>query len=285
MPRITLIVDRHVEVAPQGTNSGEAPLLEALRERGADAEVRRWEDTDASTLDTDLVLVRRLDLDPGRREDLLAWAHETSTSITVLNPVDVLRWNSHRSYLLELEDRGAPLVPTAWMAQGDRIDLGALLERRGWSRALVQAAVPGAEAAGTIVTADQVAAGQLALDGLLQGDDATLQALPTEGDSAELTSAIVVDGKVVRLVRRGAGLEPVESPDAAALASWVVEATGVDLLVARVDLRSDELGTWQLVAIDAAAPDVPLERFPDLAGTIADAILRRTGAPPDGGPG
>ena len=282
VPAVTLITDNDTV----GAGSSDEALIEALEELRTTVDVRPWNQVDAHLVDADLVVIRDLDLDPERREGFLTWALAVQEQAVVCNPVDVLRWNSHRSYLLELEERGAPVVPTAWTARGDNIDLAALMADRGWERALIAPAVLGATTVAVPVGEGgcQLAAGQGALDRLLRLDDVTIQALPEDGLAAARIAAIVVDGRVSHVLRRDgsaqAQAEPVVDAEAAALAEWVVEATGVELAVARVELQPDELGTLQLVGLDAVTPDLGLHAVPEAAATIAAALLRRLPDPP-----
>lgn len=277
MPAVTLITD----LDTAGAGPSDEALIDALQHHGATVDVQPWVEVDAELLASDLVVIRTLDLDPDRREGFLEWARAVQERAVVSNPVDVLRWNSHRSYLLELEERGAPVVPTAWTARGDRIDLAALMAHRGWERAVITPAVLGATTMAVPVGSGgcELAAGQGALDRLLRLDDVTIQRSPADGPQAEHIAVLVVDGRASHVLRwagtAASQAECVEDAEAAALAEWVVEATGVELAVARVELQPDELGTLQLVELDAMAPDLGLRVVPEAAGAVAAALLRQ----------
>ena len=120
------------EQAP--TDQDDAPLLAALVARGHDAELVAWDDPAVTWEAFDAVLIRTTWDYHTRREAFVAWAAEVQASTRLFNAAEVVRWNTHKSYLLELEERGAPIVPTAWLAQGDRVDLVALAAARGWAR-------------------------------------------------------------------------------------------------------------------------------------------------------
>jgi hypothetical protein len=59
----------------------------------------------------------------------------------------------------------------------------------------------------------------------------------------------------------------------AALAEWIVEATGTALLVARVDLLEDASGTPQLAELEATEPDLYLNVVPEAADRLAAALV------------
>ena len=50
--------------------------------------------------------------------EFLAWARGVAARTELVNPIEVLRWNAHKSYLVDLAGRGVPVVPTALVARG-----------------------------------------------------------------------------------------------------------------------------------------------------------------------
>jgi glutathione synthase/RimK-type ligase-like ATP-grasp enzyme len=278
-------------VGPSFMHEVDTRLVAALRERGAAVHTPCWSDVEVAWDAFDLAVVRTTWDYVDDRDAFVAWAAATAERTALWNPADVLRWNTHKSYLLELEDRGAPVVPTAWLAQGDRIDLADLLASRGWSRAVVKPAVAAGSQGLARVDAAAAAAGQRHLDALLAVGDAMVQAyLPSVETRGEL-SVVVVDGEVSHAVRKlpaagefriqeefgGRYVEEELDRDTTDLAAWIVETAGTELLLARVDLLEDEVGTLQLAELEATEPDLYLDAAPDAAARVADAILRRAG--------
>ncbi len=67
------------------------------------------------------------------------WLSQLERSgVTTFNPVPLLRWNLHKGYLAELAARAVRIVPTAFLEQGARVQLPALLAERGWKEAVVK---------------------------------------------------------------------------------------------------------------------------------------------------
>lgn len=285
----------------------DTPLVAALEGRGVRVHRPVWHDPAVAWDRFDLALVRTTWDYHHRREAFVVWAAAAGDATRLWNPPDALRWNTHKSYLLELEERGAPVVPTAWLGRGDRIDLGALLAARDWSVAVLKPAV-GASAEGLLRVAAGLpaevadpgdgpagavglATAQRHLDALLAAGDVLVQPYLDAVESQGELSVVVVDGTVTHAVRKRpaaddfrvqeeyGGHATVETPDAevAALARWVVEATGAPLLVARVDLLQDAVGTWQLAELELTEPDLFLAAAPAAADHLADAIVARAG--------
>jgi glutathione synthase/RimK-type ligase-like ATP-grasp enzyme len=274
---------------PARAAEADAPLLAALQARGVEATQPCWDDEAVAWERFDVVAVRTTwDYAP-RREEFLGWAERVAKATVLVNGADVLRWNTHKSYLIELEERGAPVVPTAWLGQGDRVDLGALLAARGWSGAVAKPAV-GVGGRGLVrVLPGAADAAQPELDRLLAAGDVLVQPYLDAVEEVGELSVVLIDGEVSHAVRkrprrgeyrvhreRGGRYELVEvGADAAALARWLVEATGQDLLLARADLIEDDLGALQVVELEATEPDLYLELAPEAADRLADALMAR----------
>ncbi|MFP4149098.1 MAG: RimK family alpha-L-glutamate ligase [Nitriliruptoraceae bacterium] len=269
------------------TDQDDGPLLDALAAAGHEPALLVWDDPAVRWADQDAVVIRTVWDYHHRREQFLAWAAQVAGVTALFNPPEVLRWNTHKSYLLELEERGAPVVPTAWLARGDRVDLTALAGARGWCDLVLKPAVG---AGGHEVQRVDPDTGQPALDRLLEAGDALVQpyldAIATAGE----LSVVLIDGEVSHAVRKrpapggllvqiehGGAYEPLEEvpDDAAALARWVVSATGYDLLYARVDLVPDAVGTWQLTELEVAEPGLYLHLVEDRAARLVTALERR----------
>jgi len=99
---------------PKGDGDEDA-LVEALQRDGVDVVWQPW----GEPVDADLVVLRATWDYTERLDEFLAWCE----SVPVLaNPVPVVRWNTDKSYLVELADRGVPVVPTAVVAPGETPD-------------------------------------------------------------------------------------------------------------------------------------------------------------------
>lgn len=269
------------------TDQDDAPLLAALGAAGHDATLAVWDDPDVTWDSFDAVLIRTTWDYALRREAFVAWAAEVESRTRLFNAAEVVRWNTHKGYLLELEERGMPLVPTAWLAQGDHVDLTALAAARGWDEVVLKPAIG---AGGDGIHRCAPSAGQHHLDALTATGDVLVQPyLPTIETHGEL-SVILFDGEVSHAVRkrpgqgaflvqidRGGTYEPLEQvPDEAArLARWVIEVTGHDLLFSRVDLLVDEAGTWLVNEVELTEPGLYMHLVEGTAQRLVEALLRR----------
>jgi glutathione synthase/RimK-type ligase-like ATP-grasp enzyme len=282
---VILATARHLPELDQD----DAPLATALRDRGCTVALAPWDDADVDWSDARAVVIRSTWDYTGRRDEFVAWAEHVAAVTALYNGPEIVRWNTHKGYLIELEERGAPVVPTAWLGQGDRIDLGDLLNSRGWEEAVVKPTVDAGSRGLFRVGPTTVELAQHHLDALLARGDAMVQpflaAIEREGE----LSVVFLDGAFSHAVRKqpavgefriqveyGGSYRPEQPPaETIDLAAWILDATGHDYLYARVDLVADEDGTPQLAELEVTEPSLYLTQVPEAAGRLADAIVRR----------
>src|ERR1044072_7642133 len=98
-------------------------LLRALAARGIAADAVVGDDAAVEWAAFDTVVVRSTWDYFVRREEFLAWAEGVAAATGIHNPVPVLRWNSDKRYLLDLERWGVPIVPTTFVEPGAAAEL------------------------------------------------------------------------------------------------------------------------------------------------------------------
>ncbi len=111
-----------------------------------------------------------------RAAEFLGWiARLEASGVRVWNPAPLVRWNLDKHYLVELENRGVPVVPTVTLMRGSPTALLDLLESAGWDQAVVKPAVS-ASAYETWRTSRASAAGDVGRFGaLVAAGDVLLQ--------------------------------------------------------------------------------------------------------------
>ncbi len=98
------------------------PLIGALAERGVSATPAVWDDFAVDWAAFDLVVLRSTWDYAERRDAFLTWANSLER---VLNRVPVLEWSSDKArYLVDLRAADVPIVPTSFVAPGERLTPG-----------------------------------------------------------------------------------------------------------------------------------------------------------------
>src|SRR5262245_7862751 len=89
---------------------------EALEARGIDEQPAVWDDRNVDWATFDAVLIRTTWDYQDKRAAFVAWAEQLP--VPLYNPADIVRWNTHKSYLRDLEASGVPIVATEWLHRG-----------------------------------------------------------------------------------------------------------------------------------------------------------------------
>jgi hypothetical protein len=276
----------HAELARLGVEAPQVPW---------DAEGVDWGSFDA-------VLIRTTWDYQERRDAFVAWAERVAAVTRLFNPFGVVRWNTHKSYLRDLEARGVPVIPTAWLAAGSRADVGRILEERGWRRAFIKPAV-GATARETLrFDAGRVGEAQRHVERLLPREDLLVQPYLARVETEGECSAIFIDGELTHGVRKVpvAGDYRVQDDFGAKDGPWamsaaegelarrVVEAAGAhpakrrldaqsraQLLYARVDFLRDDEGALRVTELELVEPSLFFRHGRHAATKLAEGLVRR----------
>jgi hypothetical protein len=100
---------------PDGDGDDEG-LVGALRQRGLHAHWLSWDDP--KTLDADLVILRATWDYIDRLDEFLAWTFRVRN---LVNPRQVVVWNTDKRYLADLADAGVATVPSRFFAPGEKV--------------------------------------------------------------------------------------------------------------------------------------------------------------------
>jgi glutathione synthase/RimK-type ligase-like ATP-grasp enzyme len=97
-------------------------LIEPLKKYGFKAEPAVWDDNKTEWGMYDLLIVRSCWNYYQKYREWLEWLDGLMAKNTkVWNPIEIMKWNSHKSYLLELEQRGAKIVPSKMAKAGENL--------------------------------------------------------------------------------------------------------------------------------------------------------------------
>ena len=263
------------------------PLAAVLAGRGHQVTAAVWDDPALDWSSFDIAMLRSSWDYFHRRDEFLQWAERAAAATRLWNPLDLIRWNSHKGYLVELRARGAPVIPTEIVPAGSVFDVGARMAEHGWMRAVVKPAVS-ADAYGTIlVERTGIADAQAHADRLLAGRDVMMQPYFKSVEEPGERCLVHIDGRFSHAVRkrshfvggRHVGPEglPVEAADderhAAAVVLRLARAEGA--LYARVDLARDDAGRPCLMELELVEPTLFFTGAPGAADRMAEALEAR----------
>lgn len=284
MTRIALVASQAA-----GELFGDGPLLEAAFERlGIETEILAW-GKGPEWGGFDAVVLRNTFDYVQDREGFLDWAGEVAAQTRLANPLDVLRWNTDKRYLRDLEAAGIPTVPTLWVKPGQPIPVP------DWAEYVVKPSVScGARLAARYCRGDDPT-DHIRRINAARGA-AMLQPYVASVDNRGETGTYVFGDEVSHAIGKGpvlaAGQPPVDDsslgfsqavepapidPKLAAFARRVL-AAAPEVVYARVDTAPDADGDPMLLELEVAEPYLFLELAPQGADCFARAIdtwLRR----------
>lgn len=277
LPRIALVTcDPMPEPDPD-----EGLLENAIREAGGEPVSVGWRsDFDWSSV---ALAVPRTTWDYYRHHDeFLAWAERVDAATTLLNPLSVIRANTDKRYLATLERAGVPVVPTAVVEPGDPIDLGALLDERGWDAVVLKPTVGAASHRARRASRSDLADEHLA--NLARDGGALVQPLMSGVVEPGEHSCVHIDGELSHVIRKEPRLEgdhesvserAIPLPDGAAdTVARALATIDEPLLYGRVDVVRADDGTWVVMELELTEPSLFLKQHPPAIGRLAEAMVR-----------
>lgn len=262
-------------------------MMDALREpfavRGLKLEDISWDDAKADWANYAGVIIGTTWDYWDRLDEFLAALDLIEGQTRLFNPSSLVRWNIRKTYLRDLEAKGAKLIPTLWLDEADEASAKAAFDALG---------------ADDLVFKRQIGAGAKDQHRVKRGE--TLPRMPhpmmaqpflpmiqTEGE----LSFIFIDGDFCHaLVKRAqpgdyriqstyGGREEKITPSADDLASAraIISALDTPPLYGRVDMLRGADGGLLLMELEVIEPYLYPVEGPELGERMAAGVARRLG--------
>ena len=252
-----------------------------LLRAGFSVEARSWTEAgDLSDFDLVMPLVAwGYHFDPPRWHELLD--RMEAERIPTLNPVPLLRWNSDKRYLAELNDKGIAVIPTR---VAEALDDDALVEARAeYGDELVIKPPVSAAADGTyrLRASDPIPESARGRPMMIQP---FLPSVAEEGEysimlfGGQFSHAIVKRPKAgdYRVQPHLGGTEVACEPPAGSieLAHAALAAAPAEAAYARVDMIRDGEGKLAVIELELIEPSLWLQHAPDQGASFVEAIRK-----------
>ena len=262
-------------------------LAAALAPAGLVVEASAWTDhVEAAAGLTGYPLVLPL-IVWGYHRDHGRWMQACETwaraGVRMLNPPSVIGWNSDKSYLGRLADKGVAVPPTIRVDGPTQADVDAAFDRFGTGAVIVKPRVSG----GAWKTL-RLSRGDR-LEGAPEGPAMIQPYLPSIESEGE-TSLLFFGGQLSHVVNKrpvagefriqvqfGGRYVALPEPPAGALAlaEQTLAAIDEDLLYARIDMARGPDGQWLLMEAELIEPDFYLGSAPEGGRRFAEAVKAR----------
>ncbi|HEY6927071.1 MAG TPA: hypothetical protein VI653_26575 [Steroidobacteraceae bacterium] len=291
-PVVALVTAR----AARGLDEDLPPLQASMHAAGLETRVVDWDDPDVPWASFDLALLRSAWDYTDRLREFLGWADSVGSVTTLLNPPQVVRWNTDKHYLAELARAGVPVVPSTFVEPGENAEraLTAFLQRHAAAEFVVKPAVGAGSRDTQRHVSTQLAPALAHLQWMLDAKRSVLvqpylESVDTEGE----TALIFFGGRFSHAVRKGpllprgstaspaVGLFAPEritprtpGADELRVADEVLTALPFEApLYARIDLIRDASGAPTLLELELTEPSLFFAHASGSADRLTDAVV------------
>lgn len=221
----------------------------------------------------------------GAKDEFLArLAAIEAAGVTVCNPLEMIRWNSDKFYLRELEQRGAPSIPTLWLDRVGPAEVLAAFDHFGCDRVVVKHRVGSGAVGQDSFTRVAPPPAQWRIDQPVMIQP-FLPAIQREGEH----SFIFVGGRFSHgLIKKPSGddyriqslyggfevaIDPAPADRQAAEAVMALLPFDQAPLYARIDMVRLDSGQLAVIEAEMIEPYLYPEQGPGLGSMLADAML------------
>ncbi len=241
----------------------ESLLVEALAKEGVTASLLPWDDENA-VVAAPLTVLRSTWNYYAHRDAFLAWAERVSQVSVLMNPLPTVTWNSHKTYLRDLDSKGIDVVPTTFVEKGDARSFQDLIKDRDWTRLVIKPTV----SAGSFSTA-KFEVGDPKADeffrALVNERDVMVQPFVSSVDDYGERSIVCIAGEFTHAIRKSPRFGTAPEAASAALpiaddekelAARALATVPGQLLYARVDMARDENGKPRIMELELTEPSL-----------------------------
>lgn len=268
--------------------AGDRLFLDELRRRGYHTAPVVWDDETVDWRVWDAVVIRscwdyHLKVDRFR-----AWIDRLENAgARLINAPDVLRWNLHKGYLLDVARAGGRIPPTRVVPRGAHKLLRDELRTEGWATAVIKPAISSTGYSTRLVEWEPTAADEESYAAMRDEGDVLLQAYVPEVKEHGEWSLVFFGGRYSHAaLKRAAGgefrvhiewggtVEMAEPPGRLVQqAQALVDALNLDAVYARVD--GTEVGQDLVVMeFELIEPELFFDHHPEATARLADALTR-----------
>lgn len=274
-----------------GLSSDDQFLLKALHRRGVAVEPVVWEDPLIDWDRAPLTLIRSAWDYAYRLPAFLRILERVVRGTSLLNPIELVRWNAHKSYLLAVDKRGIATIPSVLLCrdgdvEGSERELLAMVERQDL---VIKPAVGAGGKWTTRIARGDTQAAQAHVERVLRYEDALVQPFLPEVMSHGEVSIVVIDGIVSHAVRKrgatgdfrvhseyGGTVEAIAvSPAYAHYAAQVLAALPEVPFYARIDVVESEERGLLLMEAELIEPELFFAYSPAGTELFVDRVLQR----------
>lgn len=284
---------KHVALVTCGTypnlSESDKLLIKPLKQEGIIAHTVPWDERAIDWTLFDAVVLRSCWNYHKNYKNFLDWIQQIEIlKIPMFNSPDIVRWNSHKSYMKDLQKKKVNAVPSIFLSQNTQQNIQRIMTMYGWQDIVIKPMVGGSSYEIFRVRKGGEARGQIQLDTLLQKMDCMIQPILSQVFNTGEYSFIFIDGNyshtVQKIPKKGEyrtnyRFQPEESlltPPKHLIqqASRIMDTIHTATLYARLDgINNNE--TLILMELELIEPRLYFDFYPKAASAFAYALKAR----------
>ena len=256
-----------------------------LERRGVACGISVWDQENINWSEAGLCVVRSTWDYHLKYELFQKWITKVSNLTAIENSAALLRWNSDKRYLLDLERKGVPIIPTTWFEQGESVDLDCVLEMNGYRQAVIKPTI-GLSTYGVKSVTFGNFSDKETLNDLLRKNAVMMQPFIGSVNSYGERGLVYINGQYAHTIRKmpfqhaavagEAGEQAVHATDEERrFALSVLSTLSETPLYARVDIVKDDQGEYRLMELELMETSLYMSLQPQSISIFADAIMQR----------
>ncbi len=268
----TIALATSMEILPPS----DIALLNALRDTGRyEVEPTIWS-SERDWSEFDGVIVRSCWDYHLRFAEFMRWVDRLERdAVTVCNCPGLIRWNSDKVYLRDLQARGVPIPDTIFVPEGDALDIALVCENKGWEQAVVKPTVS-ASAYKTHLQRDGVANGAVLVQEFVSAvrDDGEWSLIYFDHEFSHAVRKLPAPHDFRVQKEYGGTVELVTAPtELRDFGDTVLRALSAAPSFARIDVVRNR-GALQLMELELIDPELFLNLGEGSAALLAAALTR-----------
>lgn len=261
-------------------------VLDALQKKGIHATKKDWADPDFDWSSTRFAIFRTTWDYFHRFQEFDTWLNKVSLQTKLINSIELVRWNMDKHYLLDLSERGVPIVNSYFIEKGSDLTLQDLLDHTGWEQSVIKPAISGAARHTYKLSPENLHEHEAIFRGIIKHESMLIQPFQNSITTKGEVSHIVIDGDYCHSVLKKAkeGDYRVQDDWGGTVHNYKANKSEIEFaenvarsctpipVYARVDLMWDNEDKLALCELELVEPELWFRKNEAAADLLADAI-------------
>ncbi|MCB9224110.1 MAG: hypothetical protein H6582_08050 [Crocinitomicaceae bacterium] len=262
-------------------------MSKALEKRGIETVKVAWSDPNFNWELVDAAIFRSTWDYFYRFEEFTAWLERVKNQTKFINPIEQVKWNMDKHYLIDLKNKGIPIVESYFIEIGSKISLVELHQKLGWNKTVLKPCISGGGKHTYLLDPENYLKHEEVFQEVISKEAMMLQPYQELITEKGEISLIVIAGKhthsVLKKAKEGdyrvqddfGGTVHPYSPtkDEIDFAENVARACYPLPFYARIDIIWDNKGEMVISEVELIEPELWFRRYSEAADSLANAIV------------